>query len=459
MSIPKKTFEIFVKTIRKYINAGAKTRLWNFINKLRAEDIAHLFERLIPENKKVIFEILKEKDLTKISKVLSELEPEDTTELLADESVENIAKILNYFQSDDAVKILYKFPEDIRTKIINQMDKDESEDVKALLRYEEDTAGRIMSTDFYALNENTRVNDAITAIQLAADVEIPFYLYVIDKDKRLVGVVSLKKLLLFPPQRTLKSIMLKDVIYVNTRSDQEEVAKLVARYDLVSIPVVDDNKQLEGVITVDDIIDVIREEATEDIYKMAAVAEEERSQDPIHKSLKNRLPWLMLALLTTFFSAIVITMFEGIIKNAVILAALMPLVAALGGIAGNQTNAVVVRELAIKEFDLKIARRLLLKHFSLGILLGIIVGTGGAFLINIAYSIIGKPIHLSIILLFGVAIFINILNGLFMGTLIPISFKTTGIDPALSSNMFVTMFTDTFGFFIFLQLAKTFYHI
>ncbi len=451
-------YEILVSSVRRYINTGAKTRLWNFLSKLRAEDIAYILDRLVFENKEIVFNLLKEKDIKKLATVLSEIDTEDAVKLLEDLEPKEISEILNEFSSDDAVDLLSHFPEEFKEKIIKCMNKEESEDVKELLQYEEDTAGRIMSTDFYALEENTKISDAVAAIQLATDVEIPFYLYVVDKNNKLTGVVSLKKLLLFPPNTKLKDIMLKDPIYVKTDTDQEEVAKRVARYNLVAIPVVDDKLHLVGVITVDDILDIINEEATEDIYKMAGVVGGERIQDPMKESLKKRIPWLLLALLTTFFSAIVITMFSGVIKDAIILAALMPLVAALGGVAGNQTNAVVVRELSIEDFDWKIGKRLLIKHASLGILLGILVGTAGALFIDIAYKLLGKPIEPTTILIFGLGISLNILNGLLMGTIIPMSFKISGIDPALSSNMFVSMFTDTFGFFIFLQLAKAFYH-
>ncbi len=465
MTSKKEPFEILVSSVRRYINAGVKSRLWKFLSKLRPEDIARITDRLVFENKKIIFELLKEKDITLLAEVLSEIDPEDAVELLKDLSPKEISEILNEFSSDDAAELLSEFPEDLKQKVIQCMNKEESEDVKELLQYEEDTAGRIMSTDYYALEENTKVSDAIAAIQLATDVEVPFYLYVVDKDSRLTGVVSLKKLLLYPPKTKLKDIMLKDIIYVTTDTDQEEVARKVERYNLVAIPVVDKNKKLVGVITVDDVIDIIREEATEDIYRMAGVVEGERIQDPVFDSIKKRIPWLMLALLTTFFSAIVITYFEGVIKNAVILAALMPLVAALGGVAGNQTNAVVVRELSMGDFDWKMGRRLLLKHFLLGVALGVLVGVGGAVFIKIAYKFLHITTGLNIgidskiIMIFGIGIFFNILNGLLMGTIIPMSFRFVGLDPALSSNMFVSMFTDTFGFFIFLQLAKAFYHV
>ncbi len=465
MTSKKEPFEILVSSVRRYINAGVKSRLWKFLSKLRPEDIARVLDRLVFENKKIIFELLKEKDIPMLAEVLSEIDSEDAVELLSDLSPKEISEILNEFSSDDAAELLSEFPEDLKEKVIQCMNKEESEDVKELLQYEEDTAGRIMSTDFYALEENTKISDAVAAIQLATDVEVPFYLYVVDKNYKLVGVVSLKKLLLYPPNTKLKDIMLKDIIHVSTDTDQEEVARKVERYNLVAIPVVDKNKKLVGVITVDDVIDIIREEATEDIYRMAGVIEGERIQDPVFDSIKKRIPWLMLALLTTFFSAIVITYFEGVIKNAVILAALMPLVAALGGVAGNQTNAVVVRELSVGDFDWRMGRRLLLKHFLLGIALGIVVGLGGAVFIKIAYKLLQETIGLKvgidagIVIIFGVGIFFNILNGLLMGTLIPMTFRFVGLDPALSSNMFVSMFTDTFGFFIFLQLAKAFYHV
>ncbi len=442
--------EILVKSVRKFLQTNSEQKLCNFLRKLRDEDIANIIDNLFYDNKKRVIEIMMNNGFPRerLSEIMSEIQPEDAAKLLEDMHIDDVIEILDEMSSDDAAEIIDYFSDNFKETVLSLMKKEESEDVKELLNYPEDSAGRIMTTEFYALNENTSVSDAITAIQLARDVDAPFYLYVVDDDGRLVGIVSLKQLLLSSPETKLKSIMNKDIIYVSTNTDQEEVAKLVAKYNLVAIPVVDSDGKLAGVITVDDVIDIIQEEATEDIYKMAGVIEGERTQDSVFESFKKRIPWLMLALLTTSFSAIVISFFQGTIKNTIILAALMPLVAAIGGVAGNQTNAVVVREISLSELDSKLARKILLKHLTLGMFLGIVVGIVGGLAVNL---IIGEKI-LSIV--FSLALFINITMGLILGTLIPISFKIIKLDPALSSNMFVSMFTDTLGFFIFLMLAK-----
>ncbi len=449
MNIQPRT-EILVKSVRKFLQTNAEQKLCNFLRKLRNEDIANIIDNLFFDNKRKIIRMMIERGFPheRLSEIISEIQPEDAAKLLEELDIDDLIAILNEMSSDDAAEIIDYFPENLKETVLSLMEKEESEDVKELLTYPEDSAGRIMTTEFYALHEDTSVSDAITAIQLARDVDAPFYLYVVDDGGKLTGIVSLKQLLLSSPDEKLKNIMNTDIIYVSTDTDQEEVAKLVAKYNLVAIPVVDKEGKLSGVITVDDIIDIIQEEATEDIYKMAGVIEGERVQDSIFESLKKRIPWLLLALLTTSFSAIVISFFQGTIKNTILLAVLMPIVAAIGGVAGNQTNAVVVREISLSEFDPKQARKMLVKHVLLGILLGVIVGI-------IAGGIIELIIHEKILsIVFALALMINILMGLTLGTLIPISFKLIKLDPALSSNMFVSMFTDTIGFFVFLMLAK-----
>ena len=365
---------------------------------------------------------------------------------------QDIALILQEFSSDDAVQIVEFLPEDIKTQILDLMRKKESEDVKELLHYEEKTAGRIMSTEFYALEKNTRVADAITALQLAGDIESAFYLYVVDKDNHLEGVVSLRQLLLHPPNTRLKDIMTTDVIRVFTDTDQEEVARQVARYNLVAIPVVDHENKLVGVVTVDDIIDVINEEATEDMYRMAGVDESDRIQYSPIKSIKKRLPFLYLSLITASLAPFVVNFFKDTIREAVILAVFMPLVAALGGIAGNQTIALMVREITLGQVSWLTARKALFKEVAVGIGNGIAIGS---VLGLISYLLYGKPI-LGLIL--GLAVIINLFIAGLLGTLIPLILKFLRLDPALGSVNLLTMCTDTFGMLSLLGLGTLFLH-
>ena len=291
---------IVLSSARKFINMGALSRLWNLFKKLHSADIASILNHLTNRERLIIFNVLYEKDQEKAAEVLSELDPEDAAQILKELPIKQISEIFQLIASDDIAPILQQLPEEMQTAVLEEMEEKPSEEVKELLLYDEETAGRIMSTNFYALNQNTNVSDAITAMQLEGDVESAFYLYVVDDEGHLVGVVSLRQLLFARPNTKLKEIMNKEVIAVRTDTDQEDVARTVADYNLVAIPVVDQDNKLVGVVTVDDVIDVIDKEATEDIYKMVSLDSTDRVQDSPFSSIRKRLPFLLISIITNF---------------------------------------------------------------------------------------------------------------------------------------------------------------
>jgi len=444
------SLRIATRSARKFISMGALSRVWNLMKKFHAADIATLMSHLVFREKLILFNSLYEKEKEKAAEVLSELEPEDAAEILKDLPLEQITDLFHMIPSDDAAPILDLLPYEMKEAVLASMEEKPSEDVKELLLYEEETAGRIMSPDFYALNQSTNVSDAITAMQLEGDVESAFYLYVVDDDNRLVGVVSLRQLLFSRPNTPLKEIMTSDVISVHTETDQEEVARNVADYNLVAIPVIDLENKLVGVVTVDDIIDVIDQEATEDIYKMVSLDTTYRIQDNPVTSIKKRLPFLMISILTASLAPFVVHYFKGTIQQFITLAVFMPLVAALGGIAGNQTIAIIVREIAIGQADWITVRKTLFKELLVGIGNGIILGT---ILAVISYFIIGNPIFG---LILGLAIILNLFIAALLGTLIPLFLKLIHLDPALGSVNLLTMCTDTIGLLALLGLGTLF---
>jgi len=444
------SLRIATSSARKFINMGALTRLWNLVKNFRAADISSLMEHFVLRERLILFNILFEKEREKAAEVMGEIDPEDAVEILVALPLEQISGLFQMMPSDDAAPILELLPEEQRESVLASMEEKPSEEVKGLLLYEEETAGRIMSPNFYALNQNTNVSDAITAMQLEGDVESAFYLYVVDDEDRLVGVVSLRQVLFTRPNTPLKDIMTKDIISVRTDTDQEEVARNVADYNLVAIPVVDAQNKLLGVVTVDDVIDVIDKEATEDIYKMLSVDTTYRFQDSPWTSLKKRLPFLLFSVLTASLAPFVVNHFKGTIQQFVTLAVFMPLVAALGGIAGNQTIAIIVREIAVGQADWLNVRKTLFKELIVGIGNGIILG---AFLAVISLIIIGNPM---MGLVLGLAIIINLFIAALLGTLIPLFLKLIRLDPALGSVNLLTMCTDTVGLLAFLGLGTLF---
>jgi len=294
------------------------------------------------------------------------------------------------------------------------------------------------------------VGEAITALQSSRDVEMVFYLYIVDARRHLVGVTSLRRLLLVSPETPLKRIMTPEPISARVDMDQEEVARLVASYNLLAIPVVEESNKLVGLITVDDVIDVIKDEATEDLYRLAGVSSDERVFTPAGESLRKRMPWLIVNLATAFMAAAVVGIFQNTISAWVALAVFMPIVAGMGGNAATQTLTVIVRGIALGELTWGNSRKALNKELLVGVGNGLVVGTIAAL---VAWVMNGDP-RLGIIL--ALAMVVNLFVAGLAGTLIPLGLKAIKVDPALASAVFITTFTDVAGFASFLGLATLF---
>jgi magnesium transporter len=442
--------EKLLRFTKQFIKLRTLGHLWNALAKLHYADIATLIEHLNPQEQAIIIQLMIDRklDITKFAEIISEIRPELASEILSKMEIDQTVPILEELSSDDAASLISLFEEELRLELLNRMNKEESEGIQEQLAYPEESAGRIMSTDFLALEEDTTASDAISAIQLAGDdVDVPFYLYVIDEEQRLKGVVSLKQLILGKARFKLKDLMNTDVYKVDAYTDQEEVASVVANYNLLAVPVVNELDKLVGVVTVDDIVDVIQEEATEDIYKLAGMSEDYSVDLSTGKSLKKRLPWLFLSLLTTSVSAIVVKSFQGTIAQFINLAIIMHIVPAIGGVVGNQTVAILVRELILGNLEWKRSRRILFKEVT--------VSCGSGLGIGLVSSIISTLIFgdWRIGAILGMAIFFNLFVATFFGTLIPIALKRLKLDPALASGMLVTMLTDVMGLFAFLGLG------
>ena len=323
-----------------------------------------------------------------------------------------------------------------------------------LLRYPADVAGGIMQTEYVAVPEGARVEQAIEMIRNNVDEVSDLHsVFIIDQDTHLVGVLPLRKLILARATDLVEQIMDMDrqVISVRVDLDQEEVAQVCKKYDLVSLPVVDTSGKLVGLITVDDVVDVLEEEATEDIYKLANLSEEEEVFESPWRSIRHRLPWLGLNLLTTTLSASVITFFEDTIQTLAVAAAFMTIVAAQGGNAGIQTLTVIVRGLALGEVNLNHAKRVLFKELSVALGNGVILGCIAGF---IAYLWEGNPLLGGVLAL---ALLVNLIVAAFVGSMVPFTLGRLGVDPAVASNVFVTACTDIVGFFSFLGILTLFW--
>jgi magnesium transporter len=446
----QRRIDLVLDSVKRLLRIGATANLLNLLQKQHPADLAQIFSDLADKDREAAFSLLAERNGRLAMEAVSELGPEAGAALLATRSAEEIAKLAQEIPSDDAAALIDYLPEELSAAVLDLMRPKESGVVENLLEYDEQTAGRIMNPHVFALNEDMTVGEAITELQSARDVEMVFYLYVVDERRHLVGVVSLRRLLLVSPETPLKRIMTADLLSVRVDTDQEEVARLVASYNLLAIPVVDEENKLVGVITVDDVIDVIKDEATEDIYRLAGVAGDERAFTPAVESLRKRLPWLGVNLVTAFMAASVVALFEGTISRITALAVFMPIVAGMGGNAATQTLTVIVRGIALGEVSWGNARKALLKEAIVGLGNGIVLGVVAA---GVAWATRGNPV-LGLVL--GMAMVINLFVAATAGTLVPLGLRAAHVDPALASSVFITTLTDVFGFLSFLGLATLF---
>jgi magnesium transporter len=449
--MPQRKLDVVLDSVKRLLRVGATSNLVNLLLKQHPADLAQLFSDLPEKDRRSAFALLIERNSKLAMEALSELGPEAGAALLSDRSAEEIVKLTQELPSDDAAAIIDYLPESLSAAVLEQIQKRPAGgDVGELLEYAEQTAGRIMNPKVFALSEDMTAAEAITALQAARDVEMVFYLYVIDARRHLVGVVSLRRLLLVPPTTPLKRIMTTDIISVRADMDQEEVARQVASYNLLAIPVVDEENKLVGVITVDDVIDVIKDEATEDVYRLAGVSSDDRVFTRPYESLRKRLPWLIVNLATAFLAASVVALFSSSIGYLPMLAVLMPVVAGMGGNAATQTLAVIVRGIALGELTWANSRKALVKEAVVGIGNGVACGLVGAIVVMIFK---GDPM-LGLVL--GLAMVVNMFIAATAGTLIPLTLRALKVDPALASSVFITTLTDMFGFFSFLGLATVF---
>ena len=446
----QRRIDLALDSVKRLLRIGATANLLNLLQKQHPADLAQIFSELPDKDREAAFSTLAERNGRLAMESISELGPEKGAALLATRSAEEIAKLAQEIESDDAAALIDYLPEELSAAVLDLMRPKESGVVENLLEYDERTAGRIMNPNVFALNEDMTVGEAITELQNNRDVEMVFYLYVVDDRKHLVGVVSLRRLLLVSPETPLKRIMTADLISARVDMDQEEVATQVAAYNLLAIPVVDEENKLVGIITVDDVIDVIKDEATEDIYRLAGVAGDERAFTPAGESLRKRLPWLAINLMTAFLATVVVAIFEPTIDQLAAVAIFMPVVAGMGGNAGTQTLTVIVRGIALGELTWSNSRKALLKEATVGLGNGVVLGVVAAL---VAWAWRGNG-TLGVVL--GAAMIINMFVAATAGTLVPLGLRAANIDPALASSVFITTLTDIAGFFAYLGLATIF---
>ncbi len=440
--------KILVDSVKRLLRRKATSHLVKIVNKTHGADLSVLFRSLPLDQQRKLFDMIS--DVEQKGILFSELEEDIFQDLIEDMPIEAITEILEIMPADDVADIIGRLPEDRSQDILDKMKTAESEEVEDLLRYDDDTAGGIMVPDFIALKEDVTAREAIESLQKEySDVEMAFYLYVVDEYGKLVGVSSLRQLVVVPPETPLKEFMSTDVFSVQTDMDQEEVARIVARYDILAVPVVDDSNRLVGVVTVDDVIDILRKEATEDILKMAGAGEEFVETKSILKSTRIRLPWLFASCIGGIVAFFIIGKFESSILKYAYLAAFIPVIMGMGGNIGTQSSTIVVRGLATGRLNVRDIWSVVFKELSIGVILGLVYGALIGSVAQFRYSIgaLAVSVALAVVCSMSVAALV--------GSLVPMGFARINIDPAVATGPFVTTAIDIISVSFYFMIATT----
>lgn len=440
-------FDLMLVSFQRLLRRGAITNLTKMLGKMHPADAAKIIVHLSsPKEKRTLFELVKGEGPR--GQVLSELDDADSIQqVLADVSAPDIAWLLKDLPSDDVTYIMGVLPEALSKEILALMKTEDSTEIAELLKYPKDTAGSIMTTEFLSLSEDTTAQETIRRLQRATDAEHVFYVYVTDKDEHLVGVLSLRQLLTVPPETPLKNIMTRDVFSVSVDMDQEEVARQVARYNLLAIPVVEKDNTLVGIITVDDVVDVIREEATEDMLKSAGVTEEDVLASSSMRAARLRLPWLFTNLFGSLLSGAILWHFRYTIQEVVAIVTFIPVIAAMGGNVGLQSSTLIIRGLATGRIELADVWTVFFREIRIGLLLGLACGA--------LLTLVGLAWHNQGFLgmVVGVSLLIAFLISTSMATIMPVVLKRVGVDPAVAAGPFVTTANDITGIGVYLSLS------
>ncbi|BBO93342.1 magnesium transporter [Desulfosarcina ovata] len=441
--------KILTVSVKRLLRRGASSRLHKIVNKTHGADLSILFRDLSLQDQRLLFDMIEDVDQQGI--LFSELDEDLFVQLIDGMDPDQVVAILEEMPNDDVADLLHQLPEETVSSLLKRMKKEGSDEVEDLMHFADDSAGGIMNPDFIALSEEITATEAIERIQKEfADVEMPFYLYAVDGYGKLVGVCSLRQLVVVKPQTPLKAFMTTDVLSVQTHMDQEEVAKLVARYDILAVPVVDDSNRLVGIVTVDDVIDIFREEATEDILKMAGVGEEFVETKSIFKSTRIRLPWLFASCLGGIFAFYVIGHFEDSLSRVTYLAAFIPVIMGMGGNIGTQSSTIVVRGLATGRLNIRDIWSVVGKELTVGLILGVVYGALIGSVAQAQYNtfMLALAVCLAVVCSMSVAALV--------GSCVPMLLARINIDPAVATGPFVTTSVDIISVYFYFTIATGF---
>ena len=430
--------------LRKFLLHAPQASIIKYVESIHPVDILDVL-RDYPEDKEDILYRLPE---GLIADIIDEADDEEKYSILMEYSENKQKNIVEEMSSDELTDLLGMLDEEKANKILEKMTDEDARKVRQLLSYDPDTAAGIMATEFVALKENMTVEETLKYLQKYGEENENIYdLYVVDNFDKLKGVISLKELVTKNFNTRISDVIHTKIEGIPYNTDQEEVGHRFEKYGYLTMPVVDNSNRLLGVVTFDDVMQILRDETTEDIHRLGGVDEGEKVDGSLKDSVKSRLPWLIVNLVTAILAAAVVGMFEGTIQAVVSLATFMPIVTGMGGNAGTQTLTIIVRGLALGELNVKNMKKVFFKEIGVGVVTGVVIG----FIIGVLGYIWEGNFMFGIII--SVAMLLNMIVATITGYLVPVVLKKFKVDPALASSIFVTTFTDVLGFFFFLGLA------
>jgi magnesium transporter len=440
-----------VETIDRLYLRDAKGSLQKMISRIHPADMAAILDDLPPAHIVDVFYAIA--DSAMAADVFNQLSPGLRTQVMTESPIEKLAGVLEHLPPDDLADLIGDLPEDQRAELMALLGRESKDEVESLLQYDPNSAGGIMTTDFFSLSHTLTIEEAIENIRNREDVEMVFYLYLTDEAGRLVGVVSLRQLLLTRSGTPLHKVMNRRVMKVTTDADQTTVAMLVDKYRLLAIPVVDEDNVLVGMVTVDDVIDVIEEETTRDMLKMAGTSESETLTHSAFKIAGIRLPWLLAAFVGGLAATAVIGRYEAILGEVLVLSAFLPVVMGMAGNVGVQSATVAVRGLATGAIDVRDTVPLVLKELRVGLVLGSFYG--------VILAIYGYLVHHSLQLgqVVGLTILGNMTGAALLAVLLPMIFQRLKVDPAVATGPFVTTAIDILGVLNYFVIASWIYKL
>ncbi len=435
-------------TFRRLLRRKANSNLAKLIKKTHPADLAIIFRYFLDEEQEYVFSIMKEREQT--TEFLVELDDTILQKLLEDENPERISMLINQAPTNNQSYIIGNLENEKAQSVINLLELEEKEEIEELMGYPEDSAGAMMTTDVFTIHQDTTCGDALKKLQDQSPAEMVFYLYLTDGDKRLTGVASLRALATSSAEKIMRNIMIKRIHSVRPETDQEEVARIVAQYNYLSVPVLDENDCLLGIVTVDDVVDVIREEATEDFLQMAGAG---KDREILLKSswdnARARLPWLFASWVGGIIAANIIGAFEQLLDSILVLAAFIPVIIGMGGNVGTQSSTIIVRGMATGRVDQDGEIRVFFKEMRVGLILGALYGLLlGLFT---KFKFLDADPMLGVVV--GLSICASMLLAVTVGSFIPLFLRKLNIDPAIATGPFVTTSIDVLGVLLYFTIA------